>query len=123
MANPADANRVVLPMKTEKTVYRIDSFVVPGAARGEFLSRVLQTHTLLRRQQGFRRDFIVERQHGDATKIVTMVEWENDEAVARARQKVQALHAGNGFDPQEMFARLDISADMGSYRPVEQEPA
>ncbi|TGV83754.1 antibiotic biosynthesis monooxygenase, partial [Mesorhizobium sp. M2D.F.Ca.ET.145.01.1.1] len=35
------------------SVFRVDKFVVPAAAREEILSKVRTTHELLRQQQGF----------------------------------------------------------------------
>ncbi|QPC88475.1 antibiotic biosynthesis monooxygenase [Mesorhizobium sp. NBSH29] len=107
------------PTQTAKPYYRIDSFLVPVAARTEFLARVHETHAVLRQQDGFRQDFIVE-QHLDEAKltIVTVAEWDNEDVVANARKQVQVLHAKNNFDPQQFFARLGIKAEMGNYRPV-----
>ena len=40
--------------------YRIDRFVVPDAARAEFIGRVRMTHAVLRQQPGFVRDALLE---------------------------------------------------------------
>lgn len=102
-------------------VYRLDRFVVPRSARDEFLMRVGQTHEILRRQDGFVQDFLLERPGEDDTAIiVTMVEWDSQETVDRVVLIVQAAHRDMGFNPKETVARLGIKAELGIYRPVEQ---
>jgi hypothetical protein len=101
-------------------VYRLDRFVVPGNARDELLTRVNQTHEILRRQAGFVQDFLLERPgEDDATIIVTMVEWDSQETVDRVVPIVQAAHRELGFDPKETIARLGITAEFGIYEAIE----
>jgi heme-degrading monooxygenase HmoA len=100
-------------------VYRLDRFVVPAAAREEFLTRVSHTHEILRRQAGFVQDFLLERSDEDgATIIVTMVEWDSRETVDRVVPIVQAAHREMGFNPKETIARLGIKAEFGMYQTV-----
>jgi heme-degrading monooxygenase HmoA len=106
-----------------KRFYRIDKFVVPKAAREEFLSRVFQTHAVLRRQPGFVSDMLLEQTGGPGEfNFVTVAEWESEDFVAGARAAVQAMHRSESFDPQELFARLSIEPDLGNYRRIA-EPA
>jgi heme-degrading monooxygenase HmoA len=101
-------------------VYRVDRFAVPKAGREEFLSRVRDTHELLRTQPGFLRDFVLEQSLGPGQcNFVTIVEWDNEESVANARAAVMARRQETGFDPQELFARLGIIADLANYRQVD----
>jgi heme-degrading monooxygenase HmoA len=101
-------------------VYRLDRFVVPVAARDEFLMRVGQTHEILRAQPGFMQDFLLERPGDDgATIIVTMVEWDSQETVDRVVPIVQAAHREMGFSPKETIARLGITAEIGVYQAIE----
>ena len=101
-------------------VYRLDRFVVPHAAREEFLIRVGQTHEILRKQWGFVQDFLLERPGEDgATIIVTMVEWDSQETVDRVVPIVQAAHREMGFSPKETIARLGVTAELGIYRAIE----
>jgi hypothetical protein len=100
-------------------VYRVDKFSVPAHARGEFLEKVRAIHELLRSQAGFAQDFILEQASGPGElNSVTIVEWENAEAMEPARQAVAALHKRMNFDPRELFARLGIRADLGNYKRV-----
>ncbi|HEV7252081.1 MAG TPA: antibiotic biosynthesis monooxygenase [Mesorhizobium sp.] len=97
-------------------VYRTDKFIVPPAARAEFLQMVRQTHEVLRKQQGFVRDLILEQRSGPgAFNVVTIAEWESEAVVHDVRAAVAAYHASIGFDPAEMMEQLGITADIGIY--------
>ncbi|ARQ11062.1 antibiotic biosynthesis monooxygenase protein [Rhizobium etli] len=99
--------------------YRVDKFVVPAAAREEFLVKVMMTHKLLEAQEGFIEHRVLEQVAGPGEfNFVTIAEWENTEVVERARAAVAAAHKAANFDPQEMFARLGIRADIAGYKPV-----
>jgi hypothetical protein len=100
-----------------RRVYRTDKFVVPALAWEEFLEKVQMTHALLRTQQGFVQDFLLEQTGGPGEfNLVTMVEWEGPEFIDAARAAVMAMHREDGFNPQELMTWLGIRADMGSYR-------
>src|SRR4029079_7831551 len=87
--------------------YRVDKFIVPETARDEFLSRVFQTHQVLRRQPGFVGDLLLEQSGGPGRfNFVTVAEWESEDFVPGARAAVQAMHRSQNFDPQELFQRL-----------------
>jgi heme-degrading monooxygenase HmoA len=97
-------------------LYRIDKFKVPQSARVEFLEQVRTTHELLRTLPGFVRDALFEQSSGPgAFNFVTLVEWENAEALEGAKQVIMAKHADSEFNPPEMFARLGIDADLANY--------
>ncbi|MBX5240245.1 antibiotic biosynthesis monooxygenase [Rhizobium sp. NLR22b] len=99
--------------------YRIDKFIVPAAAREEFLVKVMMTHKLLEAQEGFIEHKVLEQVAGPGEfNFVTIAEWQNNEVVERARAAVMAAHKAANFDPQEMFSRLGIRADIASYKPV-----
>ena len=100
-------------------VYRIDAFLVPLAARDEFLARVTPTHELLRKQDGFVRDFLVERSVDEThCSIITIVEWASADATKDVAPKVQALHRSQNFEPHALMQRLGITADLGLYQPI-----
>ncbi|AHG46249.1 antibiotic biosynthesis monooxygenase [Rhizobium leguminosarum bv. trifolii CB782] len=99
--------------------FRVDKFVVPAAAREEFLVKVMMTHKLLEAQEGFVDHRVLEQVAGPGEfNFVTIAEWENAEVVERVRVAVAAAHEAANFDPQEMFSRLGIRADIASYKPV-----
>ncbi|HEX5829706.1 MAG TPA: antibiotic biosynthesis monooxygenase [Gemmatimonadaceae bacterium] len=98
-------------------VYRVDRFVVPPAAREEFLENVRRTHDLLRTLPGFVQDFVLEQSAGPGEfNLVTFVEWESAESIESAKSAVMAMQRERGFDPRELMARLGIRADIGNYR-------
>ncbi|PBC11425.1 antibiotic biosynthesis monooxygenase [Mesorhizobium sp. WSM3859] len=101
------------------SVFRVDKFVVPAEARDEILSRVFMTHELLRRQEGFVQDFLLEQFSGPGEfNIVTMVEWESQEAIDRVVPIVKAAHEHIAFSAQETIARLGVKADIANYQRV-----
>jgi heme-degrading monooxygenase HmoA len=103
-------------------LYRVDRFEVPVQARDEFLKKVQETHELLRAVQGFLQDFLLEQNTEDGiVHIVTIVEWENADAVTQAQQIIKAFREKSQFNPQDLIARLGIKADMRSYSPIAQQ--
>lgn len=101
-------------------LYRSDKFKVPPSARGEFLERVRSTHQLLKTLPGFVRDAVFEQNNRPGTfNFVTLVEWENAEALEAAKKAVMVKHEKMGLNPREMFARLGIDADLGNYTQIE----
>jgi len=101
-------------------IFRVDKFVVSAHAREEFLTRVHATHEVLRTQAGFVRDAILEQTSGPGEfNFVTVVEWENSDAIDGARRAVAALHQKMNFDAQAMINRLEIRADIANYKRVE----
>jgi heme-degrading monooxygenase HmoA len=103
-------------MSQLKKIYRVDKFVVPESSRDEFLSRILDTHKILRVQPGFLQDSILEQNDGPGRyNIVTVAEWESQEAIDSAKKVVQAEHAKSGFSPQQTMERLGVQADIANY--------
>ncbi|MGX8008681.1 antibiotic biosynthesis monooxygenase [Mesorhizobium sp. ORM8.1] len=101
------------------SVFRVDKFVVLAQARDEILARVFQTHELLRRQEGFVRDYLLEQFSGPGEfNLVTMVEWESQEAVDKVVPIVKAAHERIAFSPQETLQRLGVKADIANYQRV-----
>ena len=101
----------------DAAVFRVDKFVVPAEAREEILRKVRATHELLRVQQGFVQDFVLEQFSGPGEfNLVTIVEWENQAAVDNVVPIVKAAHERAGFNPQETIARLGVKADIANYQ-------
>lgn len=100
-------------------IFRVDKFEVPGAARDEFLSRVKQTHEVLRKQAGFVQDHLLQQFAGPGEfNFVTIAEWEGEQYIEGAKSAVMAMHEQSGFNPKEMFQRLGIRADLGNYTEI-----
>ncbi len=103
-----------------KRIYRVDKFVVPDRAREEFISQVRNTHQLLRTLSGFLQDFVLERSSGPGEfNFVTIVEWDSVESIEKAKAAVMTMHKQMNFNPQEMFSRLGIKADLANYRRID----
>jgi heme-degrading monooxygenase HmoA len=101
-------------------IYRVDKFAVPSGARQEFLDKARRTHSLLKAQPGFVQDFILEQSSGPGEfNFVTIVEWASQEAIENARSAVLVLHREMNFNPQELFARFGIKADLANYKRLE----
>jgi heme-degrading monooxygenase HmoA len=98
-------------------IYRVDKFIIPDEARSEVIDKLRSTHALLKEQRGFVQDFVLEQSSGPGEfNFVTIVEWESEEAVENARSAVMALHREMNFNPQELFDRLRIKADLANYK-------
>ena len=68
------------PSGVSMPLYRVDK-LVPAAGRDEFLKRVASTHALLRQQEGFVRDLVMEQQSGPgAFNFSTSSLWSNGRA-------------------------------------------
>jgi heme-degrading monooxygenase HmoA len=99
--------------------YRVDKFAVPAAARDEFLMNVLRTHAVLQAQEGFISHTVLEQVSGPGEfNFVTIAQWESADVMEQVRGVVAAAHRAADFDPQEMFARLGIRADIANYKPI-----
>jgi len=100
--------------------YRVDMFGVPGRAREEFIGRVRNTHALLKTLPGFVQVCVLEQSSGAGQfNFVTIVEWDDAESMINAKAAVTAMQKEHNFNPQEMFARLGIRAELGLYKHIE----
>lgn len=110
-------------MSEPEHVFRVDKFIVPMAARSTFIAKLRETHELLRRQPGFVRDFILEQASGPGKyNVVTLVEWADQASIEAAKAAVIDMQSRTRFNPREMFTKLNITADLATYRPAEEEP-
>ena len=105
-----------VPPTPDAAFFRLDTFAVPAAGRAEFLGRVAATHAVLRTQPGFVRDVILERPSGpEVSTVVTLVEWESEDAAAPVAAAIAAAHRAANFDRAEMMERLGIRGDLARY--------
>ena len=102
-----------------RRIYRIDKFKVPSSARKEFIDRVHKSHEFLRTLPGFIQDYVLEQTGGPGEfNFVTIVIWNSMESIEAAREAVKAKYEEIGFNPQEMFAKLGIKADLANYQEI-----
>ncbi|MFC6764525.1 antibiotic biosynthesis monooxygenase family protein [Natrinema soli] len=107
--------------QSESHVFRVDKFAVPDEARDEFLRQLLSKEDTIRAQPGFVQTFVLEQSSGPGEfNFVTIVEWENQDDFENARETIGALHERRNFDPQELFSRLGIEADIATYTQIDE---
>jgi hypothetical protein len=99
---------------------RVNKFAVPERSRDEFCSILLDTHAVVRRQEGFVRDYILERPAGPGElSIVTVIEFTSPDVIDGVAAALAEFDRGRGVGRQELMARLGVSAEMGLYQRLE----
>jgi len=99
--------------------YRVNKFVVPPKNRDAFLKIIERTHAVVRRQQGFVRDLVLEQQSGPGLfNFVTLIEFSGVEAVPQVTAALAALDEASGISRKEATAQLGVCSDMANYRPI-----
>ena len=105
--------------ETQSPYFRVNTFVVPSRSREAFLSIITSTHQVLRRQQGFVRDLILEQQSGPGeNNFVSLIEFAGIEAVPYATAALAALDQERGISRKEEAAQLGVRSGMANYRPL-----
>lgn len=102
--------------------FRIDRFGISATGRDELVRRIQQTHETLRDQPGYVRDYILERTRpadADEVQLLTFVEWDETTRPEAVRDAVRARHREDHFDPEEMYTRLRVVPDIGTYHATE----
>lgn len=98
------------------SIFRVDKFIVPAAARDAFVERLKTIQALLDGLEGCLQNLVLEQVSGPGTfNFVTIVEWASQEAMENARRIAAAEYARTNFDPQAFMQQLGIAADMGNY--------
>lgn len=116
---PLDLTLLSVKKHTKDQVRFIDKFFVPHAAKAEFYERMRINRSFIKNLPGFIEDAAYEYTDADGNLIcITVALWENNEALNKAREAVQAEYKKQGFDAAEMFKRLNITADRGIYTEV-----
>ncbi|MEA3133261.1 MAG: hypothetical protein QOG17_1107 [Gammaproteobacteria bacterium] len=102
-----------------QAVFRIDRFVVPAASEMEFLSVVAETNTVFDGMDGCVQHHVLKQDGASgASNYITVVEWASFAAIQKAREAMAAKHKEMNLNPQELFNRLQIKAELGNYVPV-----
>lgn len=117
--NEKTKNKEVIMSDKERQeqVMFIDKFFVPSIAKDEFLKRVVINRSFIKNLPGFIEDAAYQRQDEDGNLIyITIAVWQNENAVNKAKEAVQAEYKKQGFNPAEMMERLKITMDRGSYK-------
>lgn len=94
----------------------IDKFLVPAAGIAEFKERVALNRRFIKKLPGFISDAAYEHPDEQGNLVyVTIAQWENKAAVAKAKEQVQAWYQQEGFDMPGMMKRLGVVMDRGLY--------
>ncbi len=105
--NKADSSQVVF----------IDRFIVPSNAWDEFIKQTTYNRRFIKSLPGFVRDNGYESRDDKGNILFTTTAvWENQEALNKAKEAVQAEYKRIGFNPPEMLQRLGITMDRAIYK-------
>ena len=97
----------------------IDKFLIPEKAIQEFKERTKSNMSFIAKQPGFIKEEAYERFDENGNLIyITIVVWETEDAIKKAKATVQAEYKKQGFNPTEMMERLHITLDRGTYTEV-----
>lgn len=100
-------------------VVLIDRFVVPTAAKAEFLERANINRDFIKNLPGFVEDNAYEEDGETESRIVTVAVWADEEAFKKARIAVTEEYKRQNFDVAELVKRLHIQMERGIYKRLE----
>ena len=104
-------------------LYFIDKFLVPVPAIDEFMERMEKNRTMLKTMPGFIHDDAYSYKDKDGNLVcVTIAAWKDHDAIAKAKEAVQAEYKREGFDMPAMLSRLHITIDRGVYSTLASAP-
>ncbi len=97
--------------------FRVDSFSIPDAVRGEFEAAMRRNLAFIETLPGFRGHVVLERTSGPTSfNVVTIAAWENEEALDMAGVEVRSFYQRIGFDRPAMIERWGARAELGNFR-------
>jgi heme-degrading monooxygenase HmoA len=105
--------------KSTMQVVLIDRFVVPTAAKAEFLERANINRDFIKNLPGFVEDNAYEEDGETESRIVTVAVWADEEAFKKARIAVTEEYKRQNFDVAELVKRLHIQMERGIYKRLE----
>jgi predicted ester cyclase len=116
---PTDVNVLYNKKAHNGQVNFIDKFFVPAAAISAFRERVQINRNFIKKLPGLIEDAVYEYTDSDGNlNCVTVALWQNQEAVNKAKEAVQAEYKKEGFDAPAMFKKLGITLDRGIYTQI-----
>jgi predicted ester cyclase len=94
----------------------IDNFLIPAAARDQFLERVKINRAFLKTLPGFLGDNAYERLNEKGEIVfITIARWADAAALEKAKTLVQSEYQREGFSPAAFMERLGIRMERGVY--------
>lgn len=113
---PSDLNQLYTKRSHNGQINFIDKFLIPAAASKEFHDRMQVNRNFIKTLPGFIEDAAYEYTDNNGNIIcVTVASWESKEAMAKAKDAVQAEYKKEGFDMAGFIQRLGITIDRGVY--------
>lgn len=107
------------PGTGEKSIFRIDKFVVPPASMAAFMARVQRSRELLGALPGCRQHLVLTQTGGPGEfNVITVVEWADSAALSDAKSAMDEQYARERFDPADFMKNLGVRADLGLYTEV-----
>lgn len=117
---PADIGRLSEKKNNPNQVFFIDKFVVPARAKEEFINRVNYNRAFIKNLPGFIGDNAYKSIDANGNMLITTVAvWEDETALNKAKEAVQAEYKRIDFDPIEMAKRLGITLDRAIYKALD----
>jgi heme-degrading monooxygenase HmoA len=105
------------PASDGASIFRIDRFVVPTEALPAFMERLRFTQQTLDTLSGCKQNLVLKQEDSpDESRIITLVEWSDTEAITAAKATMLAKYTEEGFDPAAFIRELGVQGDMGVYR-------
>jgi heme-degrading monooxygenase HmoA len=105
--------------KSKMQVVFIDRFVVPNAAKAEFLERMKTNRDFIKTLPGFIEDSAYEEAGETESYYVTTAIWRDEEAIQKARAAVTAEYQREGFNPPEFMKKLNIRMERGVFKKLQ----
>jgi heme-degrading monooxygenase HmoA len=102
------------------SIYKIDRFSVPQAALPAFIERLRAIQQQLEGQPGCLQNLVLTGSNtsDDMRELVTVVQWESEQAFAAARAEVGQRYVAQGFDPKRFMQQHSVNASLGEFRPL-----
>jgi heme-degrading monooxygenase HmoA len=99
-------------METKMKQVLIDKITVPSIVKEEFIKRMNTNIEILKKQKGFVKHDTYEQQIDTNNFVfVTVVEWEDAEAINNAKVNVEAEYQRTGFNLKEFCQKNNINLE------------
>jgi len=116
---PFDLSSLQNKKTGEGNISLIDKFVVPSAAKEEFYKRMHINRSFIKNLPGFIKDAAYEYTNdSDNLVCVTVAEWQNIDALNKAKESVKEEYKKQNFNMAAMLERLNIVYERGIYTEV-----
>lgn len=116
---PTDVSKIPDPQASPQYIRLVDEFVIPVNAKDEFMQRMKINRNFIQTLPGFVEDMAFERSDEQGNLVVmTVAVWQNQEALNKAKEAVQAEYKKQGFDVTEMTQRLNITLRRAIYKEI-----